>query len=346
MIQVADKLKAMINYYQTNDIQLLKIETKQKIYTHIIQNFDKINIKEIEPTVQNICEGIFEEDLSFVIDKLIDIYFKEINEGKEENVRKQNVLGYFNKCKINLQEVYNWLLNNQNNSNSIYLLGYFKYHGIVTDINRQEAFELYKKAGALENHVAQFHLVYLYKTGEVCDKDYNIAFELSKKLAEKGYLGGLNLLGYCYCSGIGTDIDMQKSFDLYQKAADLGNPKAQYNLAVMYEDGGFVKNDLKAFKLSKKSAESGYSGGIMMLGYCYQCGIGVYVDKQKAFELYQEAANLGNSIAQYNLAMMYHYGNGIEENTNKAIYWYKKSASQGFHGAQNKLNELLKDVPE
>src|SRR6266542_4946155 len=86
----------------------------------IIQNFDKINMKEMEPTTtQNINECIFEEDLSIVIDELINLIFKDLNKGIEENVRKQRILDNINNYKIKLQEIYNWLLNNQINSNSI-----------------------------------------------------------------------------------------------------------------------------------------------------------------------------------------------------------------------------------
>src|SRR5437762_1309450 len=88
-----------------------------------IQNFDKMDMKEIEPTTKNINENIYEENLSIVIDKLVDHYLKMSNEGKEKNVKKQHILDYINYHRINLQEIYNWILNNQNDSNSIYLLG-------------------------------------------------------------------------------------------------------------------------------------------------------------------------------------------------------------------------------
>ena len=39
--------------------------------------------------------------------------------------KKQAVLDYLNNHNINLQEIYNWLLNNQINLNSIFLFGYF-----------------------------------------------------------------------------------------------------------------------------------------------------------------------------------------------------------------------------
>jgi TPR repeat protein len=79
-----------------------------------------------------------------------------------------------------------------------------------------------------------------------------------------------------------------------------------------------------------------------MLGYCYEKGIGINIDKQKAAELYQKAANLGHKVAQYNLALMYKNGDGIEKDLDKAIYWYEQSSKQGFQKAQNKLKELKK----
>src|SRR6185436_19413336 len=102
----------------------------------IIQNFDKVDINEIKPTIQNINENIYEEDLSIVVDELINLTFNDLSKGNEDIVRKKHILNYINEHNISLQEIYNWLLNNQYHSNSIYLLGYFNYHGIVTDNNK------------------------------------------------------------------------------------------------------------------------------------------------------------------------------------------------------------------
>ena len=145
-------------------------EENQKFNSNkIIQNFFKLNIKEIEPnTNKNINENIFEEDLIIVIDELVELYYNELNKGKEENVRKQSILNFINNYNLSLKEIYYWLLNNQNNnSNSIYLLGYFNYHGIEININKQKAFELYQTAAELENIVAQldFANMCIYEKG-------------------------------------------------------------------------------------------------------------------------------------------------------------------------------------
>ena len=70
----------------------------------------------------------------------------------EKEGRKQGVLDYFNDHSIDLQEIYNCILNNQNNSNSIFLLGYFNYSGIGIYENYKEAFNLFINASD-QNHI-------------------------------------------------------------------------------------------------------------------------------------------------------------------------------------------------
>jgi TPR repeat protein len=354
MNQVVAKFKAIITNsciiikdyqtlgYKSNNQQLnIDLSTANELFHK--GDYNRINIKEIEPTIQNINENIYEEDLSIIVNELINLYFKEVNEGKEERVRKQHVLEYINNFKINLKEIYNWLLNNQNDSNFIQLLGYFNYYGIEINADIQKAFKLYQKAAELENIIAQFELANMFMDGEGTDKDDEKAFKLSKKLADKGYSSGINLLGYCYDIGIGTDVDKSKAFELYLNAANLGNSIAQHNIGHMYKDGEGIEKDYnKSIEFFKKSAEKGYSDGMTMLGYCYNNGIGIDPDKKMAFKFYEKAANLENSVAQFNLALMYEYGNEIEKDMSQAIYWYKKSAKQGYQNSQNKLVKLNK----
>ncbi|GBB84158.1 hypothetical protein RclHR1_01080014 [Rhizophagus clarus] len=289
----------------SDNMNSLKTNNTLHDFFQDIQNFDKLNIKEIEPTTKNINEYVFEGDLNIIIDELINLILKEMNEGKSKELIKKHVLSYIGNKMITFKQLYNWLLNNQCTSNSIYLFGYINYHGIGTNSNEQKAFELCQKAAELENIVAQIDITNMHIYGKSGDNNYNLAFKLSKKLAEE-CASGMKNLGYCYEKGIGTDINEQKAFELYQKSADLGN-----------------------------------SIGIKNLGQCYYEGIGTDTDKQKAFELYQKAANLGNDTAQYNIAIMYEYGNGVKKDINQAIYWYKKSAEQEYQCAKIKLKKLL-----
>ncbi|MCX8627215.1 tetratricopeptide repeat protein, partial [Gilliamella sp. B3976] len=73
--------------------------------------------------------------------------------------------------------------------------------------------------------------------------------------------------------------------------AEQGDKDAQYNLALMYDEGEGVKES-----------------------------------KEKAIYWYTKAAEQGVGDAQYNLAVIYDEGEGVEESKEKAIYWYTKAA--------------------
>ncbi|GBC30904.2 kinase-like domain-containing protein [Rhizophagus irregularis DAOM 181602=DAOM 197198] len=263
-----------INFSNTN-ILLQK-------FSQAIQNFNKMNIEEIEPTIKNINKYVFDGDFNIVIDELVNLIFNELNKGEDTNVIKQQVLDYINNQMINLKQIYIWLLNNQNNSNSICLLGYFNYHGIETELNELKAMELYQNAAELENRLAQLNLVNEHLYGQSSNKNYNLAFELSKKLAEEEYASAMNNLGFCYDTGIGTYFNGEKAFKFYQKAAELGNLKGMVNLGCCYYEGiGTDTNEEKAFELYQKAADLGSIDGIISLGWCYNKGIGTEVNKQK-----------------------------------------------------------------
>src|SRR4051794_2509068 len=102
---------------------------------------------------------------SVIVDKILDHLF-----NVDAERQKLEILNYLNNHNITSQEMYNWLLNNQNTSNSIALLGEFNYYGIETIVDKQKAFELYQKAANL------------------------------------GSADGINSLGYCYENGIGTTV--------------------------------------------------------------------------------------------------------------------------------------------
>src|SRR6185369_2838916 len=111
-------------------------------------------------------------DLSIVTNELVNLIFKDTSEGKKKEIRKQHILDHINNNhRIILQEFYNWISNNQDNLNSIYLFGYFNYHGIGTIVNKQKAFESYQKAADLENTMVLYNLASMYKKGEGVDKD-------------------------------------------------------------------------------------------------------------------------------------------------------------------------------
>ncbi|CAB4436908.1 unnamed protein product [Rhizophagus irregularis] len=325
MNQVLERLKAIItkttenhqpelNFQSTstdeqnfNSINIVTSNINNSLHgemSQIIENFDKMNTKEIVyKTLAN--EDISsKKNLNKIVNNIVNYIFKIINEGKNSS---EFILDYFNDNNINSQEIHDWLLINQNNSDSIFLLGYFNYNGFGISEDKKKAFNLLIKVSEQNHTLVQYHVGKCYEFGYGTVKDEKLAFEYYEKIANKGYAMGLFKCGYFYRNGIGININKQKAIELYQQAANLGHMIAQNNLASMYKNGE-----------------------------------GVDKDYNKALELYHKAANVGNTSAQYNLADMYEYGKGIEKDINQAIYWYEKSAKQGYQLAQNKLEKLRK----
>ncbi|PKK73448.1 kinase-like protein [Rhizophagus irregularis] len=315
------------------------------------QNFNEITTGSLKSSSRKTSVLPEEENPNVIINELIDFIFT-ITEKKELTLIKQNIIDYFDKNELDSLKIYKQLLDYQNDVDSIVLLGYFYYIGIETSKNYEKAFQLFKYASNISSNsasrqtksyiLANYYVGICYHKGYGITKNEKLAIEYFNEVANKDFAAGQLNVGYCYCTGIGIVKDLKWAAYWYQKAADSGNILATYNLGLLYLNGDGVNEDHgKAFELFKRSAEE-YLGGIVMLGRCYECGIGTKIDKCRAFELYHKAAKLGDSQAQYNLAFMYKNGYGTTKDFDKATYWYKKSADQGHEDANNKLYQLSK----
>ena len=76
------------------------------------------------------------------IDEISTFIIMKLNEGNE--LKKNTIDDYCNERSFNLSEIYNLLLERQNNdSNSAFLLGIFSHLGVATDANKENASDLY-----------------------------------------------------------------------------------------------------------------------------------------------------------------------------------------------------------
>jgi hypothetical protein len=295
-----------------NEASLSINNSKSQELFKLFQNFDKMNIKEIDPTtLLNEREKLlFEKGFNIIVDEINDLIFKLLNKEIQIDSVKGHVIEYFNDHSVNSQEIHNWLLDNQNSPNSVFLLGYFNFFEIETNKGLTKAFNLFFNASEKNHILAQSFVGDCYLDGCGTMKNEKLGFEYYEKIANRNFAHGqLNIGYYCYTNGIGVEKDFKKAFYWCEKAANNGNIIAMFNLGDCYLDGkGIEKDHDKAFEWIKQSAEGGFhSVGISMLGYCYRNGIGTKIDNQKAFELYRKASNLGDVVAQYNLGGMYEY---------------------------------------
>lgn len=92
---------------------------------------------------------------------------------------------------------------------------------------------------------------------------------------------------------------------IWRLLALLGDPNAQYDLALSYTKGR-----------------------------------GVPIDMERGMYWYSRAARNGLADAQYNLAEYLRTGNGIAQDKEKAVFWLRKAAEQNHQSAQNNLGMM------
>ncbi|EGB03067.1 hypothetical protein AURANDRAFT_34508 [Aureococcus anophagefferens] len=112
-------------------------------------------------------------------------------------------------------------------------------------------------------------------------------------------------------------------------------PEAIRFLGDAYCEGryGLVKSDKKAAKIWKRAVELGNVEAMVRLGYSYETGSGVKLDKKKAERLYRAAADRGHAVAQFNLGIRLH----SEEKHEEGFRYYALAADQGYTNAENNL---------
>ena len=76
------------------------------------------------------------------------------------------------------------------------------------------------------------------------------------------------------------------------------------------------------------------------LGLVYTTGQAVQKDERIAAQWFRKAAEQGLIDAQYRLGLLYHTGHGVEPNMQEAAHWYRKAAEQGSRQAQFDLGTL------
>ena len=158
----------------------------------------------------------------------------------------------------------------------------------------------------------------------------------------------------------------KRAFTRRIKEARIGDPAAQYEVALMYATGvGVGKNVSQAFAWTKAAAEKGHTAAQYLLGSAYAGGQGAPKDAQKAllwfikaydhgnekaalrlskvlaagqpalaFQFAIESAEKGLADAQLAVADCYADALGVEQDNRLALDWYQRAAEQGVAAAQ------------
>lgn len=171
-----------------------------------------------------------------------------------------------------------------------YLGNYFLYgYGSFVDLDK--AIECFRRAGSQK--------------------------ELAEALYEKGWQ-------FCYKKGAARQM-----LDFFEESANLGNPRAQCELAVaLWEGRGGDKNPARALPLFERAAAQEDPRAQYLLWR---------VKESKDKQLLLAAAKNNHHIAQYELGKLEKGANGRG--------WMERSAKGGFAEAQNAFADMLRDKP-
>ena len=122
------------------------------------------------------------------------------------------------------------------------------------------------------------------------------------------------------------------------KRVEAHDPIATFNLGCDYRDGlyGYPQDYNKALERWHKAANLGYAEAYSCIGYAYQYGQGVEVDKKKARYYYELAAMGGDEVSRHNL------GNNERNsgNTNRALKHYMIAVRGGDTSSLDNIKEL------
>jgi hypothetical protein len=138
-----------------------------------------------------------------------------------------------------------------------------------------------------------------------------------------------------------SNRDIAAAYDAYENkkykfalrialpSADLGDPRAQSLMGLMYYNGrGVERDEREAMKWFRSAAEQGDSIAQLYVGLMFAEGKTVPQDYSEAARWYQIAANRGNPEAQYNLGILYATGDGLPQDNVLAHMWFNLAAAQ------------------
>ncbi|RIB14604.1 hypothetical protein C2G38_2194614 [Gigaspora rosea] len=162
-------------------------------------------------------------------------------------------------------------------------VGFCYNYGIEFETNMRKAHMYYQKAAKMGDIFALVGYCYENKIG--VKKNGRKAFKYYQKSADMGEVQETNNAGHCYENGIGVERDIQEIANKFKfnpsrwlyseiKSEVNNHTCLPFNTGYYYHYGnGVKKNERKAFKYYKQSAEMGYADGMYCVSEFYQKGL-------------------------------------------------------------------------
>ena len=190
-----------------------------------------------------------------------------------------------------------------------------------------------------------------YYTGKHVKKDYTQAYEWWKKASLKSNVRAIANLGICYQLGRGVERDSVDAVRLYEKSIKEGNStllnqrtkntsKSAFDAMLVgncYENGVGVKKDYeKAAGFYAQAALMGSVDGMRQAGLCYLNA----KDNVKALSYFEKGAAKEDLSSEYWAGKMLLGGMNVPVNKQQAVVYLLKAAEGGMAAAQVEMGAL------
>ena len=142
----------------------------------------------------------------------------------------------------------------------------------------------------------------------------------------------------CPFCRIPTPYTNEEANERTKKRVETGDANAIRNVGCDSRDGvnGFPQDHTKALELFHRAAVLGNPNAYCSIGYAYDTGEGLEVDKKKAKHYYELAAIKGDVYARHNLGLL----EEMKGNTERALKHYMISVKSG----QNILLQTIQQL--
>ncbi|MFA5526401.1 MAG: tetratricopeptide repeat protein [Acholeplasmataceae bacterium] len=152
----------------------------------------------------------------------------------------------------------------QDHTEAAYYVGLYYQNAKGVPQNIEQAIMWYEKAALKHDKNALYHLAMILIKQK--DRDLSHVLKLLERAAKQDHPHAQYNLAVMYQKGDGIDQDMQKAFFWYEKAAQANLAIAQYNLGMLYFEGVVIpKDEIKAKELWQKAADQGLEAAVKLI---------------------------------------------------------------------------------
>lgn len=187
--------------------------------------------------------------------------------------------------------------------------------------------------------------------GEGREMNYAEAVAWFRRAADQKHPAATYYIGKLYEEAPGMSRDHEAALGWWFRAADLGNARAQREVALHYASGdveGRIKPDFaRAVSWYRKAAEQGDAQSMTMLAAFYRSGEGLDMrDFREALRWDLKAAAKGEPVAYTDLGGAYERGEGVDTSLLKAYAYYLRGSRGGDPKAKESVDRLIGHLTE